>query len=144
MLKKLLIKYKKYSNQIRTIADSYLTLELKPQSYDYIVSVMSFHHLMPEKKAALYKKLKKALAPTGIFVEGDYIVSPEEEEKLLKEFNLLKKNNFKLEDGQYHIDIPFSEEKQVRILREAGFRNVDIIFRTSRSNVITASQEIEC
>ena len=123
---------------LKTITDSYLSLELMPHSFDYIVSVMSFHHLMPEKKVALYIKLKKALVPTGIFVEGDYIVSPEEEKRLLEEFKQLMKDYSMIEDGQFHIDIPFSEETQLRTLNEAGFRKVDILFRTSKSNVLAA------
>ena len=141
MLKKLVNKYDKYSPQIKTIISSYLSLELMPNSYDYIVSVMSFHHLMPEKKIALYKKLRETLNPTGVFVEGDYIVSPEEEKKLLKEFGQLKKNDSLVDDGKYHIDIPFSEETQIRTLKEAGFGKVDVIFRTSRSNVVAARKE---
>jgi hypothetical protein len=47
-----------------------------------------------------------------------------------------------LEDGQYHIDIPFSEETQIRSLQDAGFKNIKIIFRTSRSNVVAAKPEI--
>ena len=123
---------------LKTITDSYLSLELMPHSFDYIVSVMSFHHLMPEKKVALYIKLKKALVPTGIFVEGDYVVSIEEEKRLLKEFRTLKKNGSRMEDGQFHIDIPFSKETQIHTLKEAGFRKIDIIFRTSKSNVVAA------
>lgn len=137
MLNNLIKKYEAFSSQIKTVADSYLSLELTPYSFDYIVSVMSFHHLLPDKKIALYKKLRKALTPAGRFIEGDYIVSLEEEERLLKEFNNIK-NNSLLEDGQYHIDIPFSEESQIQALESAGFEEVNIIFRTSRSNVVVA------
>ncbi len=138
MLKKLAARYEKYRSQIKTIAYSYLSMELMPDSFDYIVTVMSFHHLMPEKKIALYKKIKNALKPGGMFVEGDYIVSPQEEKQLLEEFLEIKKGNPMLEDGQYHIDIPFSEETQIRVLKEAGFRDINVIFRTSKSNVIVA------
>ena len=138
MLKKLVKKFETYSSQIKKMADSYLSLELMPHSFDYIVSVMSFHHLMPANKIALYKKLRKALGPTGTFVEGDYIVSLEEEKRLLREFYLQKENNALLEDGQYHIDIPFSEETQIRALKDAGFKDINIIYRTSRSNVVVA------
>ena len=84
MLNKLINKYKKIGSQINTITSSYLSLELVPHSFDYIVSVMSLHHLIPVKKIALYKKLKKALIQTGTYVEGDYIVSLQEEKELLK------------------------------------------------------------
>ena len=142
MLKKLVKKYETFSSQIKTIADSYLSLKLEPHSFDYVVSVMSLHHLMPAKKIALYKKLRKALVPTGTFVEGDYIVSLEEEKRLLKEFSLQKTNYSLLDDGQYHVDIPFSEETQIRALKDAGFKEVNIIFRTSKSNVVVAKPEM--
>ena len=142
MLKKLVKKYETFSSQIKTIADSYLALKLEPHSFDYVVSVMSLHHLMPAKKIALYKKLRKALVPTGTFVEGDYIVSLEEEKRLLKEFSLQKTNYSLLDDGQYHVDIPFSEETQIRALKDAGFKEVNIIFRTSKSNVVVAKPEM--
>lgn len=83
MLKKLLEKYETFGSQVRTIADSYFSLDLGPHSFDYIVSVMSLHHLIPAKKSTLYEKLGKALVPTGALVEGDYIVSLEERKKLL-------------------------------------------------------------
>lgn len=140
MLEKLVKKYEKFSSQISTIADSYLSLELQPYSFNYIVSVMSFHHLLPAKKIVLYKKLRKALVPMGTFVEGDYIVTPKEEKRLLKEFYLQQKNNSLLEDGQYHIDIPFSEETQIRALKEAGFKKINVIFRESSSNVVVANR----
>ena len=141
-MKELVKKYEAFRSQIKMIAGSYLSLKLKPHSFNYVVSVMSLHHLMPEKKIALYTKLRKALVPTGAFVEGDYIVSLEEEKRLLKEFSFQKKNYSLSDDGQYHIDIPFSEETQIRALEEAGFKEVNIIFRTSRSYIVVAKPEM--
>jgi tRNA (cmo5U34)-methyltransferase len=138
MLNKLLKKYEKYASQIETITDSYLELDLKPLSYDFIVSVMSLHHLLPAKKTSLYSKFRQALVPSGAFVEGDYIVSIDEEIKLLKEFQERMKKTPFLEDGQYHVDIPFSEETQLCALREAGFTDIDVIFSTYRSNIVVA------
>ncbi|MBN1906796.1 MAG: class I SAM-dependent methyltransferase [Deltaproteobacteria bacterium] len=138
MLKRLVNKYDGFWSQIKTIADSYLSIDLAPHSYDYIVTVMSLHHLMPVKKIDLYKKLRETLIPGGAFVEGDYIVSAEEEKRLLNEFYQFKKDNPLLEDGEYHIDIPFSEETQIKALKEAGFENINVIYRTSRANVVVA------
>ncbi|NLD35903.1 MAG: class I SAM-dependent methyltransferase [Desulfatiglans sp.] len=139
MLKKLVKKYEAHHKQIRTIADSYLSIDLAPHSYDYIVTVMSLHHLMPAKKIYLYKKLREALISGGAFIEGDYIVSTEEEKRLLNEFYQYKKNNPLIEDGEYHIDIPFSEEAQMQALKDAGFQNVNVLFRTPRANVVVAN-----
>ena len=138
MLKRLLNKYDGFRSQISTIADSYLSINLALHSYDYIVTVMSLHHLMPGKKIDLYKKLREALIPGGAFIEGDYVVSAEEEKRLLNEYYQFKKDNPSLEDGEYHIDIPFSEKTQIQALKDAGFKEVDVIFRTSKANVVTA------
>jgi hypothetical protein len=64
-----------YASQIKTFVDSYLTLELRLHSFDFIVSVMSLHHLSPAKKTSLYMKLRQVLVP-----------SADEESKLLKEY----------------------------------------------------------
>ncbi|HVN98213.1 MAG TPA: class I SAM-dependent methyltransferase [Syntrophorhabdaceae bacterium] len=142
MLKELLQKYETFSSQIRTIADSYLSLEFKPRTFDYVVSVMTLHHLTLRQKRALYKKVKKLLVPGGTFVEGDYVVfSLEEQRRLLRQFHWQKRKHSLSEDKQYHIDIPCSEETQIRTLKEAGFQEVDVIFRTSKSNIVVAKTE---
>lgn len=142
MLMKLVKKYATYSSQIKTIADSYLSLEFMPKSFDFVVSVMSLHHFLPSEKTPLYRKLSQSLVPGGVFVEGDYIVTAEEEKRLLAEYWEQKKSHSLLNDGQYHIDIPFSEETQLKALKNAGFSKVDVIFRTGRSNVIVAKPDI--
>jgi len=138
MLNKLVKKFEAYGSQIKTIIDSYLTLALKPHFFDIVVSVMSLHHLLPDKKTSLYKKLRQALVPAGAFVEGDYIVSVEEENRLLTEYRERRQSHSLSEDLNYHIDIPFSEETQFKALKDAGFSKVDVIFRTAQSNIIVA------
>lgn len=137
MLNRLIEKYKTYSSQIVTIEASYVTLDLNERCYDFVVSVMSLHHLLPQKKISLYEKIIKSLRPSGTYIEGDYIVSETEEIKLLAEFHEWRKNNHS-EDGQYHIDIPFSETTQLKTLKEAGFSDADVIFRISKSNIVVA------
>ena len=137
MLNKLVSKYEKFTSQIQTITDSYLTREFGARSFDFIVSVMSLHHLLPAKKTSLYSKLRQALVPSGMFVEGDYIVSLNEESKLLEEYRERMKS-FSSEDGTYHVDVPFSEKTQLRALKDAGFSEIDVIFRTYRSNIVVA------
>jgi len=44
-----------------------------------------------------------------------------------------------LKNGKYHIDIPFSEERQIQVLKDAGFENINVVFRASRSNVVAAN-----
>ncbi|RLI45092.1 class I SAM-dependent methyltransferase [Candidatus Bathyarchaeota archaeon] len=141
MLNKLVKKYEVHRSQIRIIVDSFLTLKVKPHSFDFVVSVMSLHHLVPTQKTTLYRKLRRTLVLAGAYVEGDYVVSVEEESRLLKEYQALKKEFSLLDEGLYHIDIPFSEETQIRALNDAGFDKVQVLFRTFRSNVVVAKPE---
>ncbi|MEE9557754.1 MAG: class I SAM-dependent methyltransferase, partial [Candidatus Adiutricales bacterium] len=132
-------KYNRYEQQIQTVEASYLTMEIEPCAFDYAVSVMTLHHLLPEGKTALYKKIREGLAPEGSYIEGDYIVSEEEEGRLIDEYRTLKEDFALPEDGLYHIDIPSSEKTQMMTLREAGFKEIQVPFRTDRSNIIVAS-----
>jgi tRNA (cmo5U34)-methyltransferase len=139
MLSRLLDKYNRYEQQIQTVEASYLTMELEPCAYDYAVSVMSLHHLLPEEKIHIYAKIREALKPAGSYIEGDYIASEEEEGRLIKEYRKLKEDFVLPEDGLFHIDIPSSEKTQMMTMREAGFKEIRVLFRTYRSNVIAAS-----
>ncbi|MBW2623651.1 MAG: class I SAM-dependent methyltransferase [Deltaproteobacteria bacterium] len=138
MLSRLLEKYKRYERRIKIVEASYLTMELGPRAYDYAVSVMSLHHLLPEEKTAIYAKIREALKPGGSYIEGDYIVSEEEEGRLIEEYRTLKEDFTLPEDGLYHIDIPSSEKTQMTALREAGFKEIQVLFRTDRSDIIAA------
>ena len=138
MLSRLREKYRRYDQQIQTVEASYLTMELEPGSYDYAVSIMSLHHLLIEEKTALYAKIREALKPAGSYIEGDYIVSEDEESRLLEEYWTLKEEFALPENGLYHIDIPSSEKTQIMALKEAGFKDIRVIFRADRSDIVAA------
>lgn len=115
-------KYKDKESQINLIVDSYLDYKFEEKKYDYILSVMTLHHLLYETKLRLYKKIYKALKPEGLYIEGDYIVNQDKESKLQKEYLKIKEKNNIKEDGSYHIDIPFSINTEKQILNEVGFK----------------------
>ena len=71
MLDKLRVKYATYLNQITLIQESYMSYSFGEETYDYVMSVMTAHHLLPESKRNLYRRIKKALKPGGIYIEGD-------------------------------------------------------------------------
>lgn len=129
MLEILLINYQEHSSHIRIIKDSYLTVPYEQGKYDYVISVMTMHHFLQDEKRKLYEKTKKALKDGGKYIEGDYIVSAENEEKWLEEYKKAYAEEGLKEGGLYHIDIPFSMETQQRLLKEAGFNKFQLIFR---------------
>lgn len=138
MLHKLAEKYSSYRAQLTLHCDSYLTADLGQAAYDYVVSVQTMHHFLPEVKTGLYQKIQRALKPDGQYIEGDYVVSAEEAEALLARYQAIVAQ-FALDDAnQYHLDIPTTVDTQIHLLKEAGFARVDLLFHWGKADVVVA------
>jgi tRNA (cmo5U34)-methyltransferase len=141
MLAKLEEKYIDKMNQIHLIKDSYLNYKIKKNHYDYIISVMTLHHLVYEKKLKLYKSILAGLKEDAYYIEADYIVSEREEESFIEKYQeqilMLKKGEI-IDD--FHIDIPFSIKTQKKTLQEANFRDIEIIFQNEKSTIVKAKK----
>lgn len=143
MLDKLLEKFKDNLSQITLINESYLESPFMENYFDYIISVMSLHHLTYDLKKNLYIKIYNALKKGGKYIEGDYIVSKEREISFLKDYREkfngdIKRNSYT--PGSYHIDIPFSIETQKKLLMEAGYRTFTLCFLEHEACVYTAEK----
>ena len=135
MLKVLLENYKDNKKQITILNDSYLTVPFEEGKYDYIVSVMTMHHFVHDEKVKLYKKIKQALKKDGKYIEGDYVVSQENEEKWLKEYKEAYEKYGLEKASLYHIDIPFSMETQKTLFLEAGFTDFELVFKEGEHSI---------
>lgn len=141
MLEELRDKYKDRAGQLELRCGSYMELDLGAD-YDYAVSVYTMHHLLPEPKLKLYRRIWEALAPGGLYIEGDCVVSEDMERELLERYWRLVCG---MPDGaQYHVDIPFSARTQISLLEAAGF--VDICFwqMESEAAIMTARKPGSC
>lgn len=138
MMSKLKEKYKNKLENISLIKDSYLTLPFEKENYEYVVSCMTMHHFVKAVKLELYKKIKQALKPGGKYIEGDYMVSKEEEIECLDRYYDLMNSLTQEQKGLYHIDIPFAIETQKELLKEAGFRNIEIIWHVENKIIMVA------
>lgn len=140
MLAKLLNKYRDKSAQIKVISSSYFDIDFQTREYDYIVSVMSLHHFLPDIKLNLYKKIWRALKPGGFYIEGDYIVSKIKEVELLADYNDRLENNEFLKEELFHLDIPFSIETQQELFDRAGFTDFELIFEGDEAGVYSVKK----
>lgn len=138
MLHKLRETYADHSGQLTLIRASYLDIPLGERIYDYVVAVMTLHHLVPATKASLYQRIREALRPEGAYIEGDWVVSPREELLFRSVYEEAIGELSTSEDGSHHIDIPLSLETQRRLLIEAGFSAVDVIWRGPENGVYVA------
>lgn len=107
------------------IRGSYMGMDFGRERYDAAVSFETLHHLEPEEKGALYRRVWEALTPEGVYLECDYIAATAEEEAALR----LEHRRLRMEAGVggdtlYHFDIPCTLEHQKVLLEAAGFVQV--------------------
>jgi tRNA (cmo5U34)-methyltransferase len=138
MLKHLRDKVASRLEQLALIQGSYLEMSFGQAEYDYGVSVMTLHHLLPERKGRLYEKTRQALKDEGKYIEGDYIVSKEKHEPILAEYREKLRSVTKPGDGHYHVDIPLTMEMQRELLLKAGFARVEVIWEEGEAAVYVA------
>lgn len=107
------------------IRGSYVGMDFGRGLYDAAVSFETLHHLEPEEKGALYRRVWEALTPEGVYVECDYIAATAEEEAALRaEHRRLRMEAGAGGDTLYHFDIPCTLEHQRALLEAAGFVQV--------------------
>ena len=87
---------------------------------------MTMHHWLPDDKIELYKKIRDSLKTNGKYIEGDYYVDKEKEERLMEKRKQLLVR--KPKDVFYHIDIPLARKTQQKLYFEAGFKSFRIAF----------------
>ena len=110
---------------LRLIQADYTAWDLGEREYDGVLSFETLHHLEPEEKGALYRRVWEALTPEGVYVECDYIAATAEEEAALRaEHCRLRMEAGVGGDTLYHFDIPCTLEHQKALLEAAGFVQV--------------------
>lgn len=140
MLDKLRERYAARMGQITLRRASYLDLPAYEEGYDYVLAVMTLHHLLPEAKRALYEQIYEVLLPGGAYIEGDYVVTPEKERMLLRRYEVKAAEVRGAAEGSHHIDIPLSLETQRRLLAEAGFGETEVIWQEGEAMIYVARE----
>lgn len=128
MLESLRKKYQAVLDQIELIKGSYFDYDFGRNRFDYVVASATMHHWLPEKKIPLYKRIFASLKPGGKFSNDDYLVPEKEERELLERYLRLQESGL-LKDGIfYHVDIPCSVPTETKIMNDAGFQRVKVVY----------------
>jgi tRNA (cmo5U34)-methyltransferase len=117
--------------------------------YDIACSALSIHHLAPEEKCLLFRRIFACLKPGGMFVNAD---QADGETLYFRERNLEYWNEFlrsgPMTEAQHaeilkRRDTLDRNEKlsdQLAWLREAGFSDVDVMYR-NRTFIVTVARK---
>ncbi len=108
------------------------------EDYDAAVSVESLHHFTAEAKLGLYRRLRAALKPEGVFILTDYFAESEALEKQYFEDLRRLRQAEGLPAGSYHYDTPLTAEHELDILRKAGFSRAEIVARWGNTRTVRA------
>ena len=118
--------YRERADQLTLMQASYVDWSYPQERFDYALSSFSLHHFLPQRKTEIYRNIHGALKRGGRYLESDYMVHEQEMQQALQEYHV-KMATMDGGSGDYHIDIPFTPEVQVRLLRDAGFHDVTIL-----------------
>ena len=128
MLDLLLKNHPDRHGSIIIVEASYIDWEYPENTYDIVVSSVTMHHLWPEEKAGVYRKIIKTLKPGGCYIEDDFIVDAAQAEQYRRRYQIITETlPDKASAGEYHIDIPCTLEVQRELLTGAGFDMVEVL-----------------
>ena len=123
------------------ICDDYFTVPFGEGEFNCAVSFQTMHHFAKDKKLSLYKKIYDSLTDNGMYIECDYMVLTQaEEDHWFSENDRLRKEQGIVGGEFYHYDTPCTVDNQIMLLKEAGFSEVEQVFRMENTTMLVAKK----
>ena len=124
---------------IKLICDDYFKADLGKEQFDCAVSFQTMHHFAHSRKISLYKKIHSSLKDNGVYIECDYMVLTQSEEDFYFAENERMRKEQNIPDGVFcHYDTPCTVKNQIDMLKEAGFKTVEQVFRVENTTMLVA------
>lgn len=141
-------RFQPYPDQFKFIVKDYRDYQSAKQ-YDLVISSLSIHQLVDEEKKKIFCDVHRSLKDRGVFVNVDQIKGPTADMQKFYWANWLEKVR---ENGAPEEQIQASIERRTRYdkdallidqlkwLSEAGFVNVDCVYKNTFIGVFYASK----
>jgi tRNA (cmo5U34)-methyltransferase len=129
--------------------DDYLRVDL-PAGAQLVISSLSIHHLAHEDKQRLFRRVFEALAPGGVFLNIDQIRAPTESLATLYWDDWLarvrraggtEEQIARSVERRRTFDVDASLAEQLEWLAEAGFTEVDLLYKFGFLGLFRARKE---
>jgi tRNA (cmo5U34)-methyltransferase len=126
---------------LNTICSSFLEMNFGLGVYDIVLTCYTMHHFNEKQKINLYRCIWKSLKSGGVFINGDSMVNTNEEEwnGLLEAEKIYNENNKPF--GSLHIDVPFCLEHELKVLKNAGFKDIILEREWTKTKLYKAIKE---
>lgn len=132
------LKHKHPDKNLNLVCADYFKADFG-EDYDCAVSFQTMHHFSHEKKLELYSKIYKSLTEKGCYIECDYMITQQSEEDFYySELNRLREEQNLKADEFYHYDTPCTIDNQIKLLKVAGFKTVEMLFRVENTTILAA------
>jgi SAM-dependent methyltransferase len=139
-----MLKRKHPDKDMTLIYESYFDYDFGIEKFDAAISFQTMHHFTQDKKKELYTRICSALKPGGRYIECDYmIVEQKEEDFHFMENERIRKEENIPEGEFYHYDTPCTIDNQVKMLRAAGFTEVEKVWRKENTTIIVAEKALK-
>lgn len=114
--------------------------------FDFVISSLSIHHLTDAQKEKLYRKVYNLLNEEGIFINADQVLgsTPFIETMYKNDWNLkiersgLTSEELKAAHERTKLDKMATLENQLKWLKDAGFSEVDCVYKYFNFSVLYA------
>lgn len=130
---------KQSTNQKIDCHDSTQSVESRNDGlFDTIISNYTMQFIRPQKRESLCKKIYENLQKNGIFIMSEKLVSEDKwlDKRLIDIYHSFKARNgyskteiSKKREALENVLIPFSQNENIAMLKNAGFRVVEVVFR---------------
>lgn len=117
---------------------NFFDFDFKPSYYDAVTSVMALHHFTEDEKNVLYKKICDTLSDKGVFINSDYLIDDPELEA--KRFAYMEELRRQHPNELFHYDIPFTEEREHRVLIKSGFKQIEKVYENKKTKILVCKK----
>ncbi len=133
------LRRKPYAASLELIQGDYFAVPLGRERFDAAVSFETLHHFPYEKKLGLYRRLREAIRPGGVYLECDYMCDTREQEDFfLAEAARLRREAGLPADAFVHYDTPVTVARQKELLAAAGFGPVEELYNEGGTVILRA------
>jgi tRNA (cmo5U34)-methyltransferase len=143
-------RFKHNQNQFEFIIGDYRNIQVT-KKFDLVISSLSIHHLTHDEKKDLFRSIYKILRNQGLFINVDQIRGDTDYlidlywNHWLKQVRKTQQSDQRIQesiDRRTEFDIDATMSEQLQWLKEAGFINVDCVYKNYFVGVFLATKPL--